>query len=448
MSIVEAWTGAPSTRAAAGRWHAPARVYVSSTAQDLQEQRRTVIDAVRRTGCEPVAMESYGADGRRPIEVCLADVASCEVYVGIVAWRYGSCPPGETKSFTHLEYESAVSLGKHILLFHLGGGAAWPPDHVDRSQRQVRKFRADQAKNHVVDTFLTADQLAAGVRRGLDRLYGGVTTAVPDLLPYVVDRHTQRDRLAGAAAGHELDDSPSIIVVHGAADQVHHKFVEYLQERLLTRYTGVGPVDPVSVPLGPDELDRPDVITVRIADSCGPEYPVDVEALARKLHDTRSVTMLHFRVVAEVRHGRPDATGVARLVEYFARWPRHRPLRVVPVISVQYGEPTGWGGRLRWMGATSPSRFATAVQDAVRGAAGDAVVLLPRLANVKQSEVEVWADQAEVRRFLGGRDPMPVIRRIFQQHGRSSKEPGIPMELLAAELTHLLDPRSRAPEAV
>ena len=238
-----------------------------------------------------------------------------------------------------------------------------------------------------------------------------------------------------------------MIVVHGAADQVHHKFVEYLRERLLTRYVGVGPVHPVSVPLRADEFDHPDVITGRIADSCGYESMVDADALARELHDSGSVIMLHFRLEVEMRRGRPDARGVARLVGYFARWPRYRPLRVVPVISAQYGESAGWSGRLPWMGAASTSKFAAAVEDAVLDAACDAVILLPRLANVEQSEVEVWADQAEVRRFLGDRDPMPVIRRIFQEHGRSSKERGISMELLAAELTHLLDHRTRSSEA-
>jgi hypothetical protein len=447
MSTVEIRAGAPIAWET-GRSSARTRVYVSSTALDLREERKAVIDAVRHTGCEPVSMEAYGADGRRPIEVCLADVASCQVYLGIVAWRYGSCPPGETKSFTHLEYEKAASLGKHVLLFHLSEGAAWPMDRADRSQRRVRRFREDQAKDHIVDAFSSPDQLAAGVRRALDRLYGAVTTAVPELLPYVADRHKQRDRLAAAARSHELDHSPSMIVVHGAADQVHHKFVEYLRERLLTRYVGVGPVHPVSVPLRADEFDHPDVITGRIADSCGYESLFDADALARELHDSGLVIMLHFRLEVMMRRGRPDARGVARLVGYFARWPRYRPLRVVPVISAQYGEPAGWSGRLPWMSAASTSKFAAAVEDAVLGAACDAVILLPRLANVEQSEVEVWADQAEVRRFLGDRDPMPVIRQIFQEHGRSSKERGISMELLAAELTHLLDHRSRSSEAV
>jgi len=96
--------------------------------------------------------------------------------------------------------------------------------------------------------------------------------------------------------------------------------------------------------------------------------------------------------------------------------------------------------RLLW-GTAPPERFAQAIEEAAASMAG-AVVVLPELTNVEQVEVEVWAEQPEVRRFLGGVDPIPVIRRMFQEHERHSKERGMPMEKLAVELTHLLQRRS------
>jgi hypothetical protein len=38
------------------------------------------------------AMEDYVAADDRPVDRCLADVAACTVYVGIIAWRYGYVP--------------------------------------------------------------------------------------------------------------------------------------------------------------------------------------------------------------------------------------------------------------------------------------------------------------------------------------------------------------------
>ena len=88
-----------------------ARIYISSTYQDLVEERRAVRDAVVRLDHLPVAMETYTATGRRPVDQCLADVALCQVYVGIFAWRYGYVPSSQGKSITYLEYKEAGRCG-------------------------------------------------------------------------------------------------------------------------------------------------------------------------------------------------------------------------------------------------------------------------------------------------------------------------------------------------
>jgi hypothetical protein len=78
------------------------KVYLSSTLNDLRPERQAVKDAL---GTECIVVESYTADERSLRESCLADVAACDLYIGIVGLRYGFIPPGETLSITHLEYE-------------------------------------------------------------------------------------------------------------------------------------------------------------------------------------------------------------------------------------------------------------------------------------------------------------------------------------------------------
>jgi hypothetical protein len=396
-----------------------------------------VIDAIRRSGCEAVCMETYGAESRPPIDRCLLDVGSCEVYVGIVAFRYGSCPPGERRSFTELEYDEAVRSRKQILIFHLDENVPWPTRHVDPARRDVESLRSMQGQNHVVDTFSTIEQLSGSVRQALQRLYGEATEPIPELLPYVADRHRQVDDLAEAARRHDLDRSPSLIIIHGAVGQAHHKFVEYMQEQLLGRYLGIaGPVHITPIALRAEELAQPDVITRRIAVSCSLPPTVDIDTLSSQLHDFGSMTMLRFPVEVELRRGRPQVRLLAELVDYFARWPVRQPLRLLPVISAQYREPSGWSGRLVW-GTSAPDRITRAIESAATSTVAS-VVVLPELTNVEQQEVEVWAERAEVRRFLGDRDPVPAIRRMFDAYERSSNERGIPMEELAVKLNHLL----------
>jgi hypothetical protein len=74
------------------------RVFVSSTTLDLQDERRALKDALERMrGVEFVGMESWEADRQTPLEVSVRNAAECDVYVGIVANRYGHVDPA-----THL----------------------------------------------------------------------------------------------------------------------------------------------------------------------------------------------------------------------------------------------------------------------------------------------------------------------------------------------------------
>lgn len=96
------------------------KVYVSSTFKDLEEHRSAVKATLERAGFDVECMEKYPAFDERPKDKCLADVAECDYYVLIAAWRYGFQPEDDNPrslSITHLEYEEAVRLKKPCLAF-------------------------------------------------------------------------------------------------------------------------------------------------------------------------------------------------------------------------------------------------------------------------------------------------------------------------------------------
>ncbi|MCA1853929.1 MAG: DUF4062 domain-containing protein, partial [Beggiatoa sp.] len=110
------------------------KVYVSSTFKDLEEHRSAVKAILERAGFDVECMEKYPAFDERPKDKCLADVAECDYYVLILAWRYGFQPDDDNPrrlSITHLEYEEAVGLKKPCLAFMLDPEHAWPPGRVD-----------------------------------------------------------------------------------------------------------------------------------------------------------------------------------------------------------------------------------------------------------------------------------------------------------------------------
>lgn len=88
-----------------------AKIYVSSTIADLQEERRAVMDWIEAAGHQPV--HSYRPDSETVRESCLADIGGCDLYVLILGHRYGFQPakdnPGNL-SITQLEFRRAGEL--------------------------------------------------------------------------------------------------------------------------------------------------------------------------------------------------------------------------------------------------------------------------------------------------------------------------------------------------
>ncbi len=115
-----------------------ARIYLSSTYSDLIPYRKAVYDTLRTLRHDVLAMEHYGATDQRPVDKCLADVAQCDLYVGLFARRYGYIPPAEhdnphQRSVTELEYREATRLTKTRLIFLLDDSVKdWPEDMTDQ----------------------------------------------------------------------------------------------------------------------------------------------------------------------------------------------------------------------------------------------------------------------------------------------------------------------------
>jgi hypothetical protein len=85
-------------------------VYVSSTFVDLKDHRAALKVALEKARYDVECMEKYPAFDERPLDRCLADVAHADVYVLILAHRYGFRPKEgnpECKSITELEYDEA-----------------------------------------------------------------------------------------------------------------------------------------------------------------------------------------------------------------------------------------------------------------------------------------------------------------------------------------------------
>lgn len=108
------------------------RVFISSTYLDNVTRRNVVLEAIERTGrMVAVRMERFTADDRPTVEVCLSRAAECELFMGIIAHRYGwggAARPGAGRGEVHhlAGVRAARSAGKRCTALRPGRVTARP----------------------------------------------------------------------------------------------------------------------------------------------------------------------------------------------------------------------------------------------------------------------------------------------------------------------------------
>src|SRR5882672_2951358 len=96
------------------------KVMISSTARDLPEHRKEVMDACLRQGMFPIMMEHLPAIDAESIPASLNMVDEADIYLLILAHRYGYVPTANNPqriSVTEHEYNRAVERKLPILTF-------------------------------------------------------------------------------------------------------------------------------------------------------------------------------------------------------------------------------------------------------------------------------------------------------------------------------------------
>jgi len=126
------------------------QIFVSSTYEDLKEERDLVIKAILEMGHFPVGMEMFSAGDEQQWELIKKQIDDCDYYVVISAFRYGSLD-GDI-SYTEKEYDYAKSIGVPTLGFVINEGVNWPASKVDKDALKVEKLRLfnDKIKTKLV----------------------------------------------------------------------------------------------------------------------------------------------------------------------------------------------------------------------------------------------------------------------------------------------------------
>jgi hypothetical protein len=234
-----------------------ATIYLSSPYEDLIDYRRVVYQALRRAGCDVIAMEDYVARDARVLEECLQDIANhAGIYVGIIGFRYGTVPDdaelrayfGEANSgswknlsITEIEYRFARDVARiPCLTFVAREGTPWNPGYIDaysnrstvKAGEQVDRFRAELLSERLSSTFSTPLELATLVQAAIMRILGDSLGSSESGTPALTEWSTARDgspfpglqrftkRLAPVYFGREADVCAVADLVSGNATRL------------------------------------------------------------------------------------------------------------------------------------------------------------------------------------------------------------------------------------
>lgn len=144
-------------------------VFLSSTYDDLREERREVMHALLELDCIPCSMETFPADDDEQFEFIKSVIDECDYYVLIIAGRYGSIGKNG-KSFTEMEYRYAKQKGIPILTFihsDIGTISLDKSEKSDLNRKKLESFIKYASKDKMAKFWNGKEDLAGKVSRAM-----------------------------------------------------------------------------------------------------------------------------------------------------------------------------------------------------------------------------------------------------------------------------------------
>jgi len=162
------------------------KVYISSTYSDLKEYRQQVIDffgkKTIKENFDLLSMEGYVADNMQPSLECVEDVKNCNIYILIIANRYGFIPPQNNPdeiSITEIEYNTALQDPQKTILAFFADETDphFEPDKDDdavllaKKKQKLATFKKQVREARITspEPFVSAYQLALQISESLMR---------------------------------------------------------------------------------------------------------------------------------------------------------------------------------------------------------------------------------------------------------------------------------------
>ncbi|PJE31345.1 protein of unknown function [Pseudooceanicola antarcticus] len=144
-------------------------VFISSTFEDLKDERRAVQDTVISAGDFPVQMEYFPATDEAAFDLIKSLLDKCDYYLLIIGGRYGSLD-ADGLSFTHKEFRYALSRNIPVMVMLNGARGKIPVERTeatDAGKQRLEEFIAEASNGRTRKTWSTIGELQAAVLAAL-----------------------------------------------------------------------------------------------------------------------------------------------------------------------------------------------------------------------------------------------------------------------------------------
>lgn len=146
-------------------------VFVSSTFEDLQEERKEVMQALLELDCIPAGMELFPASNDDQWTLIKRVIDDCDYYILIIGGRYGSTND-EGISYTQMEFEYALSTNKSIISFlpkHPEKIESGKTEQDPEKKKKLEEFKS-LVKKKLIKFWENPENLGSIVSRSMIRL--------------------------------------------------------------------------------------------------------------------------------------------------------------------------------------------------------------------------------------------------------------------------------------
>jgi len=148
------------------------QVFVSSTYEDLKEERAAVSQTLLDLGCIPVGMEQFPASSMSQMDYIKKMLETCDYYILILAGRYGSVDPTDGVGYTEKEYDYAVVNEIPVMSFIVEDIGKLPnekSEKTDEGRKALTKFRAKVSTSRMIKKYSSKENLQTGVAVSLQQ---------------------------------------------------------------------------------------------------------------------------------------------------------------------------------------------------------------------------------------------------------------------------------------